>query len=286
MSKPEMLELIERIWRETDAPGRPSLAPALVEGSCWWLPDVAGCYEPVSHAIEVVSGRAENFTSRVLLHELAHALISGSDEMASCADDWTHRQSVCGHGNLFRCVADDLYVRYAGLDTAGVCGQAPDLDPGDWLLSAPDEYEWGVVHSAAQVTDPESNHRLWFRCVTNYEQSEEPERQLETVLSLVHGWEEHGRRLRQAASDFLRIRYRFSDEEHLSDTWLLTDEYLTTAFWREPDASSLMRRFQGADRLFLRIQYTQRDIVQAEFRSRGLARACHDTRNMQLRILR
>lgn len=261
MSRPEMQELISRVWRETDTPGKPSWPPDLKEGSCGWLLDVAGCYEPASHAIEVVSGRAKNFTLQVLLHELAHALISYSDEMAACADDWTHRQSVCGHGNLFRCVADDLYVRYAGLDTAGVCGQAPDLDPGDWQLLAPDESEWGVTHSGAQVTDPESNHTLGITCVTNYEQSGEPERQLRTFLLLEHGW-----RLRRAASDHqVRIRYRFSDEEYLSDSRWLTDENLTMAVWPEHDASSLVRRFQGADRLFLRIEYTQRDIMQVEF---------------------
>ncbi len=261
MSKPEMQALIARVWRETDTPGKPSWPPDLEEGPCGWLLDVAGCYEPASHAIEVVSGRSENFTLQVLLHELAHALISDSDEMAACADDWTHRQSVCGHGNLFRCVADDLYVRYAGLDTAGVCGQAPDLDPGDWQLLAPDESEWGVIHSAAQVTDPESNHTLRIMCVTNYEQSGEPARQLEAILFL-----EHGRRLRRAAPDYqVRIRYRFSDEEYLSDRRWMTDENLTMALWPERDASSLVGRFQGADRLFLRIEHTQRDIVQVEF---------------------
>lgn len=261
MSKPEMRALIERVWRETDTPGKPSWPPALVEGRCRWRPDVAGCYEPASHAIELVSGRAENFTLRILLHELAHALISESDEMASCADDWTHRQSVCGHGSLFRCVADDLYIRYAGLETAGVCGQAPDLDPGGWQLLAPDEYEWGVVHSAAQVIDPESNHTLLVRCATHYEEPGEPVSQLDIVLLLDHGWA-----FRQAAPDYLvRIRYRFSGEEHLSDSRWLTDEDLTAAFWPEDDASSLARRFQGADRLFLRIEYTQRDAVQVEF---------------------
>lgn len=261
MSKPEMQELIGRVWLETRTPGKPSWPPTLEEGRCGRLPDVAGCYVPASHAIEVVSGRAENFTLRVLLHELAHALISDSDEMASCTDDWTHRQSVCGHGNLFRCVADDLYVRYAGLDTAGVCGQAPDLDPGDWQLLTADEYEWGVVHSAVQVQDLESNHTLLVRCATHYEQSGEPLRQLDIVLLLDHGWT-----FRQAAPDYLvRIRYRFSGEEHLSDSRWLTDEDLTAAFWPEDDASSLARRFQGADRLFLRIEYTQRDTVQVEF---------------------
>lgn len=260
LSRPEMRALIERVWRETDTPGKPSWPPELEEGSCGWLADVAGCYEPVSHAIVLVSGRAENFTTRLLLHELAHALIAGSDEMASCAEDWTHRQSACGHGSLFRCVADDLYVRYAGLDTAGVCGQAPDLDPGNWQLLAPDESEWGVVHGAAQVTDPESNHTLQVMCATNYEQSES-ERQLETILFL-----EHGSRLRRAAPDQrVRIRYRFSEEEHLSDSQWLTDENLTIALWPEQDASSLARRFEGADRLFLRIEYTQRDTVQVEF---------------------
>lgn len=268
MSKPEMLELIERVWHETDSPG--TLPPDLEEDSCGWPPDAPGCYEPVSHAIRIVSGSAENFTLRLLLHELAHALIAGSDEMASCVDDWTHRQSACGHGNLFRCVADDLYVRYAGLDTAGVCGQAPDLDPGGWQLLAPGESEWGVVHSLAQVTDPVSNHTLQIMCATNYEQLDEPERQLVTILFLEHDGRldalDRWRRQRAAAPDYqVRIRYRFSDEEHLSDSRWLADENLNIALWPEHDASSLARRFQGANRLFLRIEYTQQDIVQAEF---------------------
>ena len=268
MSRPDMRILIERVWRETDTPGKPKLPPELEEGSCGWLADVAGCYVPVSHSIVLVSGRAENFTLRLLLHELAHALIADSAEMASCADDWSHRQSACGHGNLFRCVADDLYVRYAGLDTAGVCGQAPDLDPGDWQLLAPDEYEWGVVHHAAQVTDPESNHKLQIICATNYEQLGESQRQLETILFLDHGWNPYrrsGRRMAAEPDYRVRIRYRFSNEEHQSDSRWLTDESLTIAIWPEHDASSLARRFQGADRLFLRIEYTQQDIVQVEF---------------------
>lgn len=164
--------------------------------------------------------------------------------------------------------------------TAEATGQAPDLDPGDWQLLAPDEYEWGVVHGVAQVKDPVSDQTLGVICTTDYTPSGEPERQLDVVLLLEHGrripgvpsvglvtnpWTVSSRSREIAPDHLLPIRYRFSGEEHLSDSRWVTDENLTIAWWPEHDATGLVRRFAGAGRLFLRIEYTQQDTVQVEF---------------------
>ena len=137
--------LVERVWAETKARNKPSDPPNLTEGQCGQ--DVLGCYLASNHTIRLTTG----FTLRTLLHELAHVLISGDAAMATCGDDWTHRQLACSHGPLYRCAADALYVRYAGLKSAGVCGMPPDIEPGDWHLSEPFETEWGVSSTPSRA---------------------------------------------------------------------------------------------------------------------------------------
>ena len=129
MGRVEMEALAERVWAETRARGKPDNPPALVEGRCLEA-RAAACYLPSAHTISIESG----VTLRTLLHELAHALITGDTVMADCYADWTNVVPHCAHGPLFRCAADALYVRYADLDTAGVCGTPPDL--GDWSVSS------------------------------------------------------------------------------------------------------------------------------------------------------
>ena len=97
----------------------------MTEGRCFEA-RAAACYLPSTHTISIESGG----TLRSLLHELAHALITGDAVMADCYADWTNVVPHCAHGALFRCAADALYVRYADLQPAGVCGDPPDL--GDW----------------------------------------------------------------------------------------------------------------------------------------------------------
>ena len=140
MGRAEMEALAERVWTETEARGKPSAPPTLAEGQCREL-RAAACYFPGSHTISIESG----VTLRSLLHELAHALISGDPAMADCYADWTHVVSHCAHGPLFRCAADALYQRYADIDPAGVCGTVPDN--GDWTLRT------------AETID--GTHRIW-----------------------------------------------------------------------------------------------------------------------------
>ena len=131
MGRAEMQALAERVWTETSARGKPANPPALAEGRCLEA-RAAACYLPSTHTISIESG----VTLRSLLHELAHALITGDAVMADCYADWTNVVPHCAHGALFRCAADALYVRYADIDAAGVCGDPPDLD--DWARSTGD----------------------------------------------------------------------------------------------------------------------------------------------------
>ena len=125
MGRDAMQELTDRVWAEARARGKPANPPALTEGQCsgWFT---AACYFPDTHTISIESG----VTLQTILHELAHALISGDGTMADCMADWTHAVPTCAHGALFRCAADALFRRYADIDAAGVCGAVPDY--GAW----------------------------------------------------------------------------------------------------------------------------------------------------------
>lgn len=166
MSRSAMNALVDKVWAETDAPGKPAARPTLTEGHCGW--DVLGCYLPSAHTVKLDTG----FTRHTLLHELAHALISDAPEMAGCDDDWTHTHPECYHGTLYRCTADGLYVRYGGTQPAGVCGSPPDLRPGDWVLQQGVETEWGTIHAIASVGD--GGYWLHVRCSTNYDIGDKP----------------------------------------------------------------------------------------------------------------
>lgn len=125
MGRDAMQELADRVWAETQARGKPANPPALTEGQCsGWR--TSACYIPDTHTISIESG----VTLRTILHELAHAVISGDDIMADCMADWDHAVATCAHGDLFRCAADALFNRYADIDAAGVCGAVPDY--GAW----------------------------------------------------------------------------------------------------------------------------------------------------------
>ena len=72
MGRAEMQALTERVWAETNARGKPANPLTLTEGQCFEA-RAAACYLPSSHTISVESV----VTLRSLLHELAHALITG-----------------------------------------------------------------------------------------------------------------------------------------------------------------------------------------------------------------
>ena len=255
LSRFAMLSLTQKVWSEMEAPGKPDEPPSLTEGYCGV--DTLGCYLPSTHTVQL----SEGFTLRTLLHELAHALVSESDSVRECDDDWTHRQPECSHGDLFRCAADLLYVRYGGLESAGVCGQTPNLDPGSWFLSEPFEVEWGIGHAIAAVSSDDNDHRLWVRCESNFEFG--TSRELVVLLRLP----------RTINEDTVRIHYRFSNEQELSDSeWGVGGSGGTVFF--SGDDGSFLDRFDGADQLHMRIEYGERDIERLTFElgdSPGLA---------------
>ena len=74
-----MQTLAARVWGETLARGKPDNPPTLVEGQCGGS-HAAACYLPSTHTISIESG----VTLRVILHEIAHALITGDAVMADC----------------------------------------------------------------------------------------------------------------------------------------------------------------------------------------------------------
>ncbi|MXW62326.1 MAG: S-layer homology domain-containing protein [Acidimicrobiaceae bacterium] len=128
LSDSEAAELISRVWAEVYVEGKPANAPtselaplgvvcaAPIEGGGFTI----GCYQ-----------RAENHIRRTdalldtLLHELAHALVRDHPSIAECSTvSGTNQYRICISNDIFRCVADHLYVTYAKIPSAGVCGTA------------------------------------------------------------------------------------------------------------------------------------------------------------------
>ena len=142
LSDTEARALIQQIWDEVHVRGKPSRPPtsALVPAgtSCATATGtgiIIGCYQHTEHNIR----RLDAFND-TLLHEVAHALISGHPTITSCASATTNdAYQTCVHNDLFRCVADHLYSRYAGIPAAGVCGTAPESSG-----EASNSYEWAT----------------------------------------------------------------------------------------------------------------------------------------------
>ena len=128
LSDSEAAELISRVWAEVYVEGKPANAPtselaplgvvcaAPIEGGGFNI----GCYQ-----------RAENHIRRTdalldtLLHELAHALVRDHPSITECSTvNGTNQYRICIANDIFRCVADHLYVTYAEIPSAGVCGTA------------------------------------------------------------------------------------------------------------------------------------------------------------------
>ena len=137
LSNEQANELIQRIWEEVHVEGKPGEAPtsALVPAgsscaSATGTGFIIGCYTPGEHHIR----RLDSYND-TLLHEVAHALVSGHPTVSSCVTVSNDAYQTCVHGDIFRCVADYLYVRYAGIPTAGVCGTASDdaSDAAVWV---------------------------------------------------------------------------------------------------------------------------------------------------------
>ena len=244
MSRSEMEALVKRVWTEVRARGKPVDPPTLTEGSCG--SDALGCYLGSTHTIRLSTG----FTLRTLLHELAHALVSENAAMRACADDWTHRQPQCSHGDWYRCAADALYVRYAGLERAGVCGTPPDLKPGDWFLERPFETEWGIVHAIASVPDTSGQYWLFVRCSS---QLGAKDRELEVFVGLP----------KDADGDELRVVTRITgDTEPIDIQWPISES--SDVIWWPGGVTLRAERWRGT--FYMAVYYDDRDVDRTSFR--------------------
>ena len=158
LTEAEARELIAKVWAETNARDKPDDPPQLVLLACG---DGVACYSDVDHTIYVPPNR---ITTSSVLHETAHALVTAEANKYPC-DPWTEWLPIgCLHGGLFRCAADALYVRYGELESAGVCGEAPDIDPGGWSLLYPVHSARRTVHLSAYVEADDPNFRMWVSC--------------------------------------------------------------------------------------------------------------------------
>ena len=128
LSRPEAQRLTDSVWSEVVTPGKPVKPPVLEEGFC--AEGALACYMRESHKIQP----QKNFTLRTFLHELAHALIADHPSTTACFEEWQRDQQQCYHGDLYRCVADGLFVRFGGTETAGVCGTGVDSGLGAWVF--------------------------------------------------------------------------------------------------------------------------------------------------------
>ncbi|MCY3616634.1 MAG: S-layer homology domain-containing protein [Acidimicrobiaceae bacterium] len=217
MSRVEMQTLTDRVWAETRARGKPASPPALVEGQCTER-QAAACYFPGGHTISIESG----VTRRSLLHELAHALITGDDTMADCYADWTHYVPHCAHGALFRCAADALFVRYGDIESAGVCGGLPDL--GAWVRSSGDGLAGSWIEyrvEAPYASGDDGAVALTIRCTNDTD--------LRVAAFGVGRWH-----FRASLRGVGLIDYRFANQErptritagssdHNDDVWVVDD---------------------------------------------------------------
>lgn len=143
LSDAEGQALVERIWAEVDVEGKPANPPTseLVPAGSTCATAVEGgvivaCYQHTKHHIR----RLDSFL-QTLLHEAAHALVALHPSIQACqAYSDTHEYNACTHNDVFRCAADHLFVRYAGIPSAGVCGKTvpqailPD-DAHEWVGS-------------------------------------------------------------------------------------------------------------------------------------------------------
>ena len=114
--------LINLIWNEVATQGKPKQPPTNqldpTDTFCTLDDEPVSCYVPSKHHIRRIEGDLQT-----VLHETAHALVTKSKLSRSCiTTDNETEDTICGHHDLFRCVADHLYQRYAGLAPAEVCG--------------------------------------------------------------------------------------------------------------------------------------------------------------------
>ncbi len=256
----EAKTLAEKIWAEVDTPGKPSAPPSMEivpSGTECASVDVVGCYIPSDHHIR----RLDAF-NRVFLHELAHALIADSTDMDVCRTAANYNQ--CVHGDLFRCVANHLYVTYADLADAGVCGTAVDLGASNyvtWRTASRSEvdpltldttsFEWAILR-ATEVDSSEVkfpwNVTLQVRCRDN----EELDVYLHTRNTHLAGLEDRTSPYRGK----IPVSYRFGNRtgvvsEHWSrSTNVEMNEYAFLSDGRFPQFFNLLFSSEGEEIVF------------------------------------
>ena len=117
--------LVGRIWAEVEVDGKRSERPAIITNaeqiersdgrnpSAW--------YRPSTHSVVFVGDYP--VSTMTLLHETAHALATDHPTLDICSRVAAASRNKCVHGDIFRCVAEFLYVHYAGVETSGGCGR-------------------------------------------------------------------------------------------------------------------------------------------------------------------
>ena len=121
-------------------------------------------------------------------------------------------------------------------------------DSTGWQLGEPYEAEWGIIHAQAWVEAVPADNLLEVRCATDFERG--VDRELFVGLYPASAW---GMIFSTAAT--MRVLSRFSGEQHLSEgQWLVGESVL----WLDPEESDhFLARLGGADKLFLRIEYSE-----------------------------
>ena len=152
LSDEQAATLIARIWAEVDVDGKAVTPPtnALIPAGSLCATAtgggfIIGCYQPSIHHIR----RLDSFLE-TLLHEAAHALVANHASIQPCRSlTDSDEYQACVHNDIFRCTANHLYMEYADLPDAGVCGTALDREstgfqPTRWTSSIEegDRHAW------------------------------------------------------------------------------------------------------------------------------------------------
>ena len=238
LTEAEARDLINRVWAETNARDKPDDPPQLALLACG---DGVACYSDDDHTIYVPPDR---ILMGDVLHETAHALVSVERAKYPC-DPWTEWLPIgCSHGGLFRCAADALYARYAGLESAGVCGEAPDIDPGGWGLMHPIRSDGLTVHSSGYIEADDPNVKIWLSCD---EVSGDP-RGKHVRIALVLPMD--------AGDAWPTIQHRFSTENQFTVSQWTPLRDVAGVGYLQGDVDPWLDRLSEADHLELRVHFS------------------------------